>query len=51
MDFFVLGWATGEISGQFGDVQSSSAAALAELYGRNVRRDRGMSSAFLYLRS
>ena len=34
--FFVLGWAKGEISGQFGDVQASSVAALAELYGRNV---------------
>ena len=49
--FSVLGWVKVVISGQFGDVQATSAAALAELYGRNVRRDRAMSSAFLSLRS
>ena len=50
-DFFVFGWVKVVISGQFGHVQASSAAALAELYGRNVRRDGAMSSAFLSLRS
>ena len=35
-DFFVFGWVKVVISGQFGHVQASSAAALADLYGRNV---------------
>ena len=35
-DFVVFGWVKVVISGQFGDIQASSAAALAELYGRNV---------------